>query len=75
MFLTQDYQPSGKYVLNININGRFEVVSVDDRIPIYKDTLEPVWGLTYKNPWELILIKAWAKVKQGYEGVSKSKPF
>ena len=68
-------QKLGKYILVANIDGRFEVISVDDRIPIYKKNLEPVWGLGYSNPWELILLKAWAKVKKGYHNVKKAKPF
>lgn len=51
LFITQDYTESGKYTLVANIDGRFEVVSVDDRIPINKHTLEPIWGLKYEHPW------------------------
>jgi hypothetical protein len=53
--------------LTANIDGRFEVVSVDDKIPLYKKTLEPIWGQSFDNPWEIILIKAWAKIKGGYD--------
>jgi hypothetical protein len=37
--------------------------------------LEPVWGLTFENPWELILIKAWAKVRGGYHVIRQARPF
>ena len=74
-FITQDIQKSGKYTLVVNIDGMLEVISVDDRIPVSKKTLEPVWGLGYGNPWELILLKAWAKVKRGYHKVKKASPF
>ena len=74
-FLTQDYQESGKYTLIANIESKFEVITVDDRIPVYKDTLEPIWGLSFKNPWEFILIKVWAKIKGGYHRVYTAQPF
>lgn len=47
LFLTQDYAENGKYTLIINNEGRFEQISVDDRIPVHRDTLEPIWGLTF----------------------------
>ena len=67
LFITQDWEQSGKYILTANINGRFEVISIDDRVPVYLRNLEPVWGLTYNNPWEILLIKAFAKIKGGYQ--------
>ena len=51
------------------------MVSVDDRIPVYANTLEPIWGLRYENPWELILVKAWAKINGGYHVIRRSRPF
>lgn len=75
LFITQDFQQSGKYILTANIDGRFEVISVDDRIPLYKDTMEPVWGYSFNNPWELILLKAWAKIVGGYNQVMEARPF
>ncbi len=49
--------------------------TVDDRIPIDKRTLEPIWGLSFERPWEIILVKAWAKKLSGYHKVLSSKPF
>ena len=34
-----------------NINGCNEVITVDDKIPVYKNTFEPLWGLSFENPW------------------------
>lgn len=48
---------------------------VDDRIPVYEHNLEPIWGLSYDRPWEIILIKAWAKKLQGYSNIKNSQPF
>lgn len=75
LFITQDWQDSGKYILTANIDGRFEVISIDDRIPVYARTLEPVWGASYNNPWEILLIKAFAKIKGGYHEVFKARAF
>lgn len=75
LFITQDFNALGRYELVLNINGRFERVVVDDRIPVYRDTLEPIWGLSYQKPWELILFKAYAKVKNGYARAREAKPF
>jgi hypothetical protein len=35
LFITQEFQENGKYIVAINVNGRFELIAVDDRIPIY----------------------------------------
>jgi hypothetical protein len=75
LFISQTFSASGKYTLITNTDGRFEVITVDDRIPINKVTYEPIWGLSYQNPWELILIKAWAKKIKGYHKISQTKPF
>lgn len=75
LFITQTFSPSGKYILITNTDGRFEVIAVDDRIPINKVTFEPIWGLSYDNPWELILMKAWAKKLHGYHRIGQTKPF
>jgi hypothetical protein len=75
LFITQDFAASGKYYLITNTDGRFEVISVDDHIPINRKTLEPIWGVSYRNPWELILLKAWAKKLQGYDKIKTSRPF
>jgi hypothetical protein len=75
LFITQDFSPLGRYELILNINGRFERVVVDDRIPVYRHTLEPIWGLSYQKPWELILFKAYAKAMGGYARAREAKPF
>jgi hypothetical protein len=31
--------------------------------------------VSYRNPWELILLKAWAKKLQGYHRIKESRPF
>lgn len=33
------------YEMIINNNGRFETDVVDDWVPVYEYSLEPIWGL------------------------------
>jgi hypothetical protein len=35
----------------------------------------PLWGLTLKEPWKIIIMKAWLKEKQGIEGVIRAQPY
>ena len=89
MFFTQDFQPSGLYHAVVNYNGRWETDVVDDFIPVYEQTGKPLWGMDLEQPWQLILLKFWAKrnyvaakdykydmaSKGGYVGVRNSAPF
>jgi len=75
-FITQDYSSSGRYVLIICVDGKFETICVDDYIPVNRLTLMPMYGMTFERPWELILLKAWAKFKGGYHNLeSYTRPF
>ena len=74
LFLTQDFQETGLYHILINIEGRWETDVVDDYIPIYKDTEEPIWGMDIEQPWSLILLKFWAKRFRGYAPLIGSQP-
>ena len=47
---------------------------VDDYIPVYEKTLEPVWTRDLQNPWLNILIKMWAKLKGGYQYLDNASP-
>jgi hypothetical protein len=37
--------------------------------------MQPIWGLDKEVPWELIVLKAWAKVCGGFRGVVTVRPF
>ena len=74
LFLTQDWQASGRYVLLINVDGRWEFTVVDDYIPVDSRTMETHWEMDFLNPWEIILMKAWAKRRGGYDKVERAKP-
>ena len=69
-FITQEFAKSGKYVLIVCFDGKFETICVDDIVPIDKATLMPIWGLSFDRPWEIILVKAWAKHKRGYNHIA-----
>lgn len=45
---------------------------IDDVIPVVGNKQVPAWGLSIKEPWKLILMKAWLKEKRGIEGVVKA---
>lgn len=47
LFITQTWNDHGKYDLIVNQNGRFETITVDDRIPVYEKSHEPIWGLGF----------------------------
>ena len=35
----------------------------------------PLWGLSIKEPWKLIIMKAWIKEKGSIEAVEKAEPY
>jgi hypothetical protein len=61
LFFTQDFQKSGMYHAVVNYNGRWETDVVDDFIPVYESSGKPIWGMDLEQPWQLILLKFWAK--------------
>ena len=88
LFFTQDYQESGLYHAVINSNGRWETDVVDDFIPVYEHSGKPIWGMDLEQPWQLILLKFYAKrlfviakefnlssFRGGYHGVKDSSTF
>jgi hypothetical protein len=88
LMFTQDFQPSGLYHAVINYNGRWETDVVDDFIPVYEKSGKPLWGMDLEQPWQLIILKFWAKRNYvlakdykydmascgGYAGVRRSAP-
>lgn len=48
---------------------------MDDWIPVEPDTRLPPWGLSEKEPWKIILMKAWIKEKKGIQGVLNAEPY
>jgi hypothetical protein len=89
LLFTQDFQASGMYHAVVNYNGRWETDVVDDFIPVYEKSGKPIWGMDLEQPWQLIILKFWAKrnyvyakdyfedqkIRGGYAGVKNSDPF
>lgn len=48
---------------------------IDDTIPVSGPKQLPLWGLNLKEPWKIIIMKAWLKEKGGIEGVKNAKPY
>ena len=59
----------------VNRNGRWETDVVDDWVPVYSDSHEPIWGLDFDNSWQIILLKFWAKQKGSYSALKEVAPF
>lgn len=75
LFLTQDFVNHGLYEIIINQNGRFETDVVDDWVPVYEDSLEPIWGMDLEHAWQIILLKFWAKKNRSYYKIKEIPPF
>jgi hypothetical protein len=59
----------GYYQYFVRRNGQYYVEYIDDYIPVIGRSKTPIWGLSLKEPWKIILMKAWIKEKRGIEGV------
>ena len=66
IFITQSLNPAGRYVYFVKRDGEYVIEECDDVIPVDRKTWKPLWGLSYKNPWQLILLKAWMKECGGW---------
>lgn len=58
-------------------HGEYYLDYVDDIIPVVKERkrIQPLWGLSLKFPWQLILLKAWLKEKKTWEKFNQAAPF
>ena len=74
LFVTQDWNEEGRYLLVYNSEGRYETDVVDDYIPVFEKTDQPIWGMSLKYPWLLILAKMWAKQCGGFDKVKDTQP-
>lgn len=74
-FFTKTVNAQGYYQYFIRRNGEYFVEFVDDVIPVQGSRQMPLWGLTLKEPWKIIIMKAWLKEKKGIDGVRKAEPY
>ena len=69
------FNPHGYYELLLFINGKPQIVIVDDYLPVKKGTNELVFAKSKKNEiWISLLEKAWAKVNGGYANIIGGTP-
>ena len=69
------YNPNGYYELILYIDGKPQIVIVDDYLPVKKGTNELVFAKSKKNEiWISLLEKAWAKVNGGYANIIGGTP-
>lgn len=59
----------------VNMDGKYQMEVIDDVIPVYEDSQEPVWSHYLKETWHLLVIKLWAKIKGGYYRLKDTQPF
>ena len=74
-FFTKIVNSQGFYQYFIRRNGEYHVEFIDDLIPVVGNKQLPAWGLSLKEPWKLILMKAWLKEKRGILGVIRAQPY
>lgn len=75
IFLNTYFQHLGIYNIIAQVNGHYRLVTVDDMIPVYEGTNQPLWGMSLEYPWQLLLLKAWALTNGGYLTLQNCNPF
>ena len=69
------FNPDGYYELILFIDGKPQIVIVDDYLPVKKGTNELIFAKSKKNEiWISLLEKAWAKVNGGYANIIGGTP-
>ena len=66
---TPQISPNGKYVVQLNFNGCYRKVEIDDRLPVSK-TQRTLHVIDRHNPavlWPALVEKAYLKVRGGYD--------
>ena len=75
LFKTKIMNPDGYYELVLNINGKPQIVILDDYLPVDKDSNKLICAHSNKNElWVSLLEKAWAKVNGGYANIIGGTP-
>ena len=72
IFKTKNINNEGYFELIIFIDGKFQIVIVDDYLPINIKNKRICFSRPYNNEiWICILEKAWAKINGGYTNIIK----
>ena len=75
LFFTKRVNQEGYYQYFLLRDGEYHVDYVDDWIPVVGKNQTPIWGLSIKEPWKLVLLKAWLKEKGSIKEVLNAEPF
>ena len=68
LFITQQVNSAGIYVIRFFINGEFQDIVIDDQIPYDPESKGPAFSKSHLNElWVILLEKAWAKLNGSYE--------
>lgn len=71
MFVTQEANEAGCYVMKLCVNGEFKNIVVDDKIPCRADNDTVVFSRAAGDElWVILLEKAWAKINGTFERIS-----
>lgn len=73
LFITKEYNPRGKYKIRIfdPVHRKWEIVTIDDKIPCYKGTKKPRFMSPNGNElWAVLLEKAYAKYCGSYANLA-----
>ena len=75
MFKTETTNKDGFYEIIFIIDGKPQIVIVDDYLPVNKKNKRPVYAQSKGNEiWVMLLEKAWAKVNGGYANIISGLP-
>ena len=75
IFINKEINKFGYYELVLFIDGKFQIVILDDYFPVLKGTNIVYFARPNKNElWVMLLEKAWAKVNGGYSNIISGWP-
>ena len=72
MFKTKEINSEGYFEIILFIDGKFQIVIIDDYLPIDIRTGKEIYARGNNNElWVCLLEKAWAKINGGYSNIIK----
>ena len=75
MFRQVSKNSDGFYEISLFIDGKRQIIIVDDYLPAFKKSKKPCYAQSNKNEiWVMLLEKAWAKVNGGYANIISGLP-
>ena len=75
MFRQDKKNDDGFYEITLFIDGKRQIIIVDDYLPAFKKSKKPCYAQSNKNEiWVMLLEKAWAKVNGGYANIISGLP-